>query len=79
MNIFFVFNQAIIKFQSKGNVNGGLKLLTDIMPSEILRLNKETQQLLVQKHPESRESYPVILIEGPTIPIHPAAYDDMDE
>ena len=49
------------------------------MPNEILRLNKETQQLLVQKHPESRESYPDILIEGPTIPIHPVAYDDMDE
>ena len=78
MNIFFVFNQAIIKFQSKGNVNGGLKLLTDIMPSEILSPNKEMQELLVQKHPEPREPHRDLLIEGPTIPIHPVAYDDMD-
>ena len=35
--------------------------------------------MLVQKHPEPREPYPDILIEGPTIPIHPLAYDDMDE
>ena len=35
--------------------------------------------MLVQKHPEPREPYPDILIEGPAIPIHPVAYDDMDE
>ena len=33
----------------------------------------------MQKHPEPREPYPDILIEGPAIPIHPVAYDDMDE
>ena len=26
-----------------------------------------------------REHSPVILIQGPTRPIHPVAYDDMDE
>ena len=36
---------------SKGNVNGALKL-TDNIYSGILPLNKETQELLAQKHPE---------------------------
>ena len=36
---------------SKGNFNGALKLLTDNMRG-ILPLNKETMELLVQKHPE---------------------------
>ena len=62
---------------SKGNVNGALNLLTDNMHSGILPLNKETQELLV--HPEPSEPSPDILIQGPTRPIHPVAYDDMDE
>ena len=37
---------------SKGNFNRALKLLTDNMHSGILPLNKETMELLVQKHPE---------------------------
>ena len=64
---------------SKGNVNGALKLLTDNMHSGILPLNKETLELLVQKHPEQREPSPDILIQGSTSPIHPVAYDDTDE
>ena len=64
---------------SKGNINGALKLLTDNMHSGILPLNKETLELLIQKHPEPREPSPDILIQGPTRPIHPVAYDDMDE
>ena len=40
---------------SKGNVNGALKSLTDNMYSGILPLNKETLELLIQKHPEPRE------------------------
>ena len=46
-----------LKFKSlmsKGNVNGTLKLLTDNMHSGMLPLNKETLELLVQKHPELR-------------------------
>ena len=35
---------------SKGNVNGALELLTNNMLSGILPLNKETLELLVQKH-----------------------------
>ena len=49
------------------------------MESGILWLNKETLELLVQKHPELREPSPDILIQGPTRPIHPVAYDGMDE
>ena len=48
------------------------------MHSGILSLIKETLELLVQKHSEPRESSPNILIQGPTRPIHPVAYDDMD-
>ena len=64
---------------SKGNINGALKLLTDNMHSGILPLNKETLELLIQKHPEPREPSPGILTQGPTRPIHPAACDGMDE
>ena len=49
------------------------------MHSEILPLNKETLELLVQKHPEPSEPSPDILLQGPTRPIHPVAYDDIDE
>ena len=48
------------------------------MHSGILSLIKETLELLVQKHSEPREPSPNILIQGPTRPIHPVAYDDMD-
>ena len=66
---------------SKGNVNGALKLLTDNMHSGILPLNKETLELLLQKHLEPREPSPDILIriQGLTRPINPIMYDDMDE
>ena len=40
---------------SKGNINGALKLLKDNMHSAISPLNKETLELLAQKHPEPRE------------------------
>ena len=71
-----------LKFKNlmnKGNVNGALKLLTDNMQSGILPVNKERLELLVQKHPQPRELSLDILIQGPTRPIHPVAYDDMDE
>ena len=64
---------------SKGNDNGALKLLADNKHSGILPLNKEMLKLLIQKHPEPREPSPDILIQGPTRPIHPVAYDGMDE
>ena len=41
--------------------------------------DKETLELLIQKHPEPRKPSPDILIQGPTRPIHPVAYDGMDE
>ena len=64
---------------SKGNVNRALKLLTDNMNSGILPLNKETLELLVQKHPEPREPSPDMLMQEPIRSIHPIAYDDMNE
>ena len=54
-------------------------LVSDNMHSGILPLNKETRELLVQKHPESRETSPDILTQGPTRPTYPVAYDGMDE
>ena len=54
-------------------------LVSDNMHSGILPLNKETLELLVRKHPEPRETSPDILIQGPTRPPHPVAYDGMDE
>ena len=62
---------------SKGNVNGAMKLLTDNIHSGILPLNKETLELLVQKHSEPREPSPDMLIQRSTRSIHPIAYDDM--
>ena len=64
---------------SKGNVNGALKLFTDNMYSGTLPLNKETLELLVQKHPEPNEPSPDIIIQGRTSPIHPVAYAHMNE
>ena len=61
---------------SKGNVNGPLKLLTNNMPNRILPLTDATLQLLKQKHPESRESPPEVLIEGTIRKIHPVVCDD---
>ena len=71
-----------IKFRllmSKCNVNGALKLLTNNMSNGILPLTDATFQLLKQKHPESREPPPGLLIEGPIRKIHPVVYDDIDE
>ena len=64
---------------SKENVNKALKLLTDNMHSRILSLNKKTLELLVQKYPERREPSPDALIQELTRPIHPVAYDGIDE
>ena len=64
---------------SKGNVNGALKVLTNNMPNGILPLTDTTLQLLKQKHPESREPPPEVLIEGPGRKIHPVVYDHIDE
>ena len=64
---------------SKGNVNGALKLLKNNMSNGILSLADATLQLLKQKHPESREPPPEVLIEGQIRKIHPVVYDDIDE
>ena len=49
------------------------------MPNGILPLTDATLQLLKQKHPESREPPPDVLIEGTIRKIHPVVYDDIDE
>ena len=64
---------------NKGNVNGALKLLTNNMPNRMLPLTDATLQLLKQKHPESREPLPEVLIEGPIREIHPVVYDHIDK
>ena len=64
---------------SKGNVNGALKLQTNNMSNRILPLTDSTLHLIKQKHPESRESPPEVLIEGPIRKVHPVVYADIDE
>ena len=50
---------------SKGNVNGALALLMNNMSNRVLPLTEATLQLLKQKHSESKEPPPEVLIEGP--------------
>ena len=64
---------------SKGNVNGALKLLTENMSNGILPLNDKTLTMLNQKHPEANEPPQEVLLQGPTRPVHPIVYEDMDE
>ena len=49
------------------------------MLNGVLPLTDATLQLLKQKHPESREPPPKVLIEGPVRKIHPVVYNDFDE
>ena len=62
---------------SKGN--GALKLLMNNMPNWMLTLTDATLLLLKQKHPESKEPPPEVLIEGPIRKIHPVVYNDIDK
>ena len=55
---------------SKGNVNGALKLLTNSMLNGIFPLYSKTLDLLIQKHPEPKESSSETLLQGPLRPIH---------
>ena len=45
----------------------------------ILPLKVATLQLLKQKHPESQEPPPEVLIGGPIRRTHPVIYDDIDD
>ena len=47
------------------------------MHGRVFPPTKETLELLVQKDPEPREPLQDILIQGPTRPINPVAYDDV--
>ena len=47
---------------SKGNVNGALKLLANIMSNGILPLSNKTLELLKHKHPEPMEFSPEKLL-----------------
>ena len=62
---------------NKGNVNGVLKLLTNNMSNGILSRTYARLQLLKQKHPESREPPPEVLIAGPESKIYLAVCGDM--
>ena len=61
--------------RSKGNVNGALKLLTKSMLNGILLLYSKTLDLLIQKHPEPKESSSESLLKRSFRPIHPFTYD----
>ena len=74
--------KILMKFRilmSKGNVNGTLKLLTNNMSNGILPLTDAKLQPRKQKHPESREPPPEVLIEGSVRKINPAVYVDVRE
>ena len=45
----------------------------------MLTLTDATLLLLKQKHPESKEPPPEVLIEGPIRKIHPVVYNDIDK
>ena len=64
---------------SKGNVNGALMLLTETMSNGTLPLTDKTLKMLKQKHLEANEPPQEILLQGPTRPVHPLVYEDMDE
>ena len=49
------------------------------MSNGILPRADATLQLLKQKHPESREPSPEVLIEEPVRKIYPIVYDDIDK
>ena len=49
------------------------------MSNGILPRTDATRQLLKQKHPESREPSPEVLIEEPVRKIYPIVYDDIDK
>ena len=49
------------------------------MSSGILPLSNKTLDLLKQKHPEPKESSPETLLQCPFRPIHPVAYNDINE
>ena len=63
---------------SKGNDNGLLKLCQN-MSNGILPLNDKTLKMLKQKHPEANEPPQEVLLHGPTRPVHPIVYEDIDE
>ena len=74
--------KILMKFRilmSKGNVNGALKLLTNNMSNGILPLTDAKLQPLKQKHPESREPPPEVLIEGSVRKINPVVSNDIRE
>ena len=64
---------------SKGNVKRVLKLLTENMSNRILPLNDKILEMLKQKYPEANKSPQEALLQGPTQPVHPIVYEDMDE
>ena len=51
-------SQKFKVLMSKRNVNGALKRLTNSMSNGIFPLYKKTLDLLIQKHPEPKESSP---------------------
>ena len=63
----------------KGDVHGAIKLLTNNMSGGILPLDRQTIELLKEKHPESRETNESNLLSGPIQHIDPIVFDTIDE
>ena len=49
------------------------------MSNRILPLNDKILEMLKQKYPEANKSPQEALLQGPTQPVHPIVYEDMDE
>lgn len=61
----------------KGNINGTLILLTNIVRRGILPLNEKTLNSFRQNHPKSNPAYKEIHINGKLHAICPIIFDDI--
>ena len=61
----------------KGNINGTLILLTNIVRRGILPLNEKTLNSFRQNHPKSHPAYKEIHINGKLHAIYPIIFDDI--
>lgn len=61
----------------KGNINGTLILLTNIVRRGILPLNEKTLNSFRENHPKSQPAYKEIHINGKLHAICPIIFDDI--
>ena len=53
--------------------------MTENMSNGFWRWNDKTLKMLKQKHPEANEPPKEVLLQGPTRPVHPIVYEDINE